>query len=488
MLFRSAIPEPQNSASPTEGGGADLTPPNLSYAISTSTTTIEAHFNETVNQTDAETLANWKIVSLSGFDTVAPYIIECRATSTTSVEVTFSETVNSADANNINNYAIVSGLPITNAVLDLDLTVVNLTTNVQTIDMTYTLQVSWINDTANPPNVIDYLSEASFNGGGGSGIMKVVFIDVEQGDATLIISPTGEAMLFDGGDTNTGAHILSTLASYGVTQLKYTVASHYHEDHIGAMDEVISGLGGISQVTGASFDRGGTYSSTPFNDYLNAVQTKRVTITKGLVLDLGGGVTATTIAVGGNGVNPSNENDLGVVMRIDYQNFQMYLGGDLGGFNAGGYDDIESTVANDVGQVEVYQIDHHGSRFSSNSYFLSVLDPLVTAISVGTTNGYGHVSQEAFDRIVAQGSYMYYTNSGEVATPSAGQGVIVNGDVDLTTDGSTFNVEGDNYQCYGQVDSTPPTIIDVRATDLTHVEITFSESRSEEHTSELQSH
>jgi competence protein ComEC len=473
--FTIRAAQPQNRGSAIEVPPGDTTPPSLSYALSTGTTAIEAHFNEPVNQADAETLSKWKIVSLSGFDTVAPYITECKATSTTSVEVTFSEAVNSADANDIYNYDEVGGLGITNALLNSELTTVTLTTNTQVVDKTYILQVSFINDTASPPNVIEYLSETTFNGGGGGGTMRVAFIDVEQGDATLVVSPTGKAMLFDGGDSGTGPHILSTLTSYGVSQLMYTVVSHYHEDHIGAMDDVISGLGGISQVTGACFDRGGTYSSSIYDEYADAVFSKRMTITKGMVLDLGGGVTATCVAVNGNGVNPPNENDLGVVLRVDYQNFQMYLGGDLGGFNDADYRDIESTVANDVGKVEVYQADHHGSMYSSNSYFLSVTDPLVSVFSVGS-NGYGHVSQEAFNRVLAQGSYMYYTNAGAGTTPSAGQGEIVGGDVDLTTDGSSFVIEGDAYPCHDLVDSIAPTVIDVRATDLTHVEVTFSES------------
>jgi beta-lactamase superfamily II metal-dependent hydrolase len=469
-------PQPQNSDSTTETPPGDIVPPSLSYALSTSTTTIEARFNEMVNEADAETLSKWKIVSLTGFDTVAPHIVECRATSTTSVEVTFSEAVLAVDANDETNYEIVTGLGITNAALNTELTTVNLTTAVQIVGATYTLLVSWINDTASPPNVIDMYSEASFNGGGGSGTMRVAFIDVEQGDSTLVVSPSGGAMLFDGGDTGSGAHILSTLGSYGVSQLMYTVASHYHEDHIGGMDEVIAGLGGIGSVTGTCFDRGGSYSSSIYDEYVDAVLTKRMALTEGTVLDLGGGVTATCIAVNGNGVNPSSENDLGVVMRVDYQNFQMYLGGDLGGFNANDYKDIESTVANDIGKVEVYQVDHHGSMYSSNSYFLGVLEPLVSVFSVGDSNGYGHVHQEAFDRVAAVGSYMYYTNSGEGAVPTAGVGEVVHGDVDLTTDGQGFVVEGDNYVCHDQVDSVAPTVIDVRATDLTHVEVTFSES------------
>jgi len=466
-------PQPQNSDSATEGGGADTDPPELDYAISTSTTEIEVHFNEPVNQADVETLSNWKIISLSGFDTTAPYIVECKATSLTSVEVTFSEAVNSADANNIANYEMVTGLPITNAVLDAELTTVNLTTNPQTADFTYTLLVSWINDTANPPNVIDIYSEASFNGGGGSGNMKIIFIDAEQGDCTLIISPTGDAMLFDGGDTGTGDVILNTLTTEGVTHLNYIVASHYHEDHIGAFDEVIDifGLGNID----VAFDRGGSYSSSPYDEYENAVFPIRMPLDKDDILELGGGVTSTCIAVNGNGLNPTDENDKGIVLRVDYQNFQMYLGGDLSGYNTGDYTDIESSVANDIGKVEVYQVDHHGSEHSSNPVLLAAMDPLASVFSVGN-NGYGHVDGDAYDRILNQGSYMYYTNAGSGVLPSGGEGEIVGGNIELNTDGNSFDIEGDMYQCHDQIDTTPPTIIDVRATHVNHVELTFSES------------
>ncbi|MFO7618927.1 MAG: lamin tail domain-containing protein, partial [Thermoplasmata archaeon] len=423
FIMRTAR-EPQNSASPVEGG-TDSTPPEFRYAISTSPTAIEVRFNEPVNQADAETLTNWNIVSLTGFDTVPPYIVDCVATSLTSVEVTFSEPVNTVNANNIANYEEVSySLAITNAALDAELTTVNLTTGTQVVDRTYTLQISNINDTASPPNVIQQYSETTFNGGGGGGTLEIIFMDVEQSDCTIIISPTGQTMLYDGGFTNRGNDILATLTSKGVTHLAYTVASHYHEDHIGGLDEVITGLGGISYVTGACYDRGGSYASTMYEEYVDVVSSKRMTITKGQVLDLGGGVTATCMGVNGNGLTVSDENDKGVVMRVDYQNFQMYLGGDLGGYNDGGYKDVESTVANDVGKVEVYQVDHHGSKYSSNTNFLGVLDPIVSVFSVGT-NGYGHVSEEAFSRILSQGSYMYYTNTGSGSVPTAGQGEIV---------------------------------------------------------------
>ncbi|MCK5037885.1 MAG: lamin tail domain-containing protein, partial [Thermoplasmata archaeon] len=430
-FIQRSIPEPQNSTSTLEGVGVDTDSPELIYAASTGLTTIEAHFSEPVNTSDVENITNWKIVTHSNLDTNPPYVLDCKATTSTNVEITLSEAVNIIDANDIKNYQIDGGVSVTGAILDAGLAMINLTTTAHPVNITHTLTINWINDTASPSNVIAHNTEAIFNGGDGRGLMKVVFIDVEQGDATLIISPTGEAMLVDGGDTGAGAHILDVLAAHGLSELKYTVATHYHADHIGGLDEVINGLGGSTQITNASYDRGDTYESQAFTDYVDATGSKRKTIEKWDVLDLGGGVTATCVGVNGNGLSVSNENDLGVVLRVDYYDFQMYLAGDLGGYNDGGYDDVESTVANDVGQVEVYQVDHHGSEYSSNPYFLSVLAPTISVFSVGN-NGYGHVTAAAYDRVNNQSSYIYYTNAGSNVLPGAGEGDIVDGDINLT--------------------------------------------------------
>ncbi|MCD6462046.1 MAG: lamin tail domain-containing protein, partial [Thermoplasmata archaeon] len=475
-------PNPQNSDNATETPPAPA-PPEIKRVISTSSTTLEVRFTTEVNQTDVENITHWKIVALGGYDTTPPRIEQCVATDLTHVEITFSEPVNKTDAENTSNYAIDGGLSVISAVLDSELTTVNLTTSTQTEGQTYTLTVNNINDTASPPNTIAPNSQATFSGGGGGGTLTVVFMDIGQGDATLIISPSGQAMLVDSGPTGSGTHVLNVLSSYGVAHLKYTVATHYHEDHIGAMDEIINALGGYSTaITGYCYDRNGSYSSTAFDEYASATGGywynggKRREIFKGDLLDLGGGVTVTCEGVNGNGLSVTNENDYGVVLKMSYGNFDMYVAGDLGGYNSNGYTDVESTVADDVGPVEVYQVDHHGSKYSSNSYFLGVLEPLVSVFSVGDGNSYGHVHQEAYDRIDAVGSYMYYTEYGTGALPQAGHGEVVNGDIVLTTDGSQFTVNGTNYMCKGLQDTEPPTVINVVATDLTHVEVTFSET------------
>lgn len=129
--------------------------------------------------------------------------------------------------------------------------------------------------------------------------LRIVHIDVGQGDATLIVGPT-RTLLFDGGVTGSGNEIRAVLDALGISSIDYFVAGHYHADHIGAIDEVING--GIA-LNLAAYDRGGTYSSQAFTHYTTAVGAKRSTITVNQQIDLGGGCVLTCVAV--NGATPN---------------------------------------------------------------------------------------------------------------------------------------------------------------------------------------
>ena len=68
--------------------------------------------------------------------------------------------------------------------------------------------------------------------------MSVHFIDVGQGDCTLIVSD-GEAMLVDAGESECSQTVVDYLDSMGITSLKYVVGTHPHSDHIGGLSTVI---------------------------------------------------------------------------------------------------------------------------------------------------------------------------------------------------------------------------------------------------------
>ena len=168
--------------------------------------------------------------------------------------------------------------------------------------------------------------------------LKIVHIDVGQGDSTLIIGPTGTTLLFDTGNTGNGAKIRSIFNANGLTSLNYFVAGHYHADHIGSIDELLAT--GITLTT-ASYDRGDTYASTAFNDYLTAVGSKRKTIVLGQIIDLGGGCSAECVVVNGQTPNGTistldssgadDENSHSIVLVIRYGTFDYVISSDLTG-------------------------------------------------------------------------------------------------------------------------------------------------------------
>jgi beta-lactamase superfamily II metal-dependent hydrolase len=294
---------------------------------------------------------------------------------------------------------------------------------------------------------------AGFAGESGAGL-TIYCLDVGQGDCTIIVSPTGGTLLFDAGINGKGNNtIIPYLQGLGITALDYVACSHYHVDHIGGLDEVVNSLG-IDSIRVAALDRGWSYTTATYTSYAAAVAPKRTTILDGQVIDLGGGVTVTCIGVNGNGqLSPPfddkyDENDLCVALLVEYGDFDFFVAGDLSGSNSSGYHDIETSIASEVGDIDIYRVDHHGSASNSNAYLVSTFEPEVSVISVGS-NSYGHPTQTVIDRLVNNGSYIYQTELGSGGTIPSGEGEVVGGHIVISVDGGSYTVNGDVYHMAG---------------------------------------
>jgi beta-lactamase superfamily II metal-dependent hydrolase len=75
-----------------------------------------------------------------------------------------------------------------------------------------------------------------------AGTLDFYFLDVELGNATLIVTPSGQTLLIDGGnqtpDNRDARRVLALAKQLGITQLDYLVVTHYHGDHYGAIPEI----------------------------------------------------------------------------------------------------------------------------------------------------------------------------------------------------------------------------------------------------------
>lgn len=292
--------------------------------------------------------------------------------------------------------------------------------------------------------------------------LKIHHINVGQGDCTLIVSPTGRTMLIDAGNNSLGtSKVLPYLQGLGVASLDYVVTTHYHADHMGGSDEVINGLTGLH--VGTVLDRGTAHAvptTVTYTTYVPAAASAvggRQTLTAGQIIDLGGGVTlkclATDGTVLGTGTIPSatsSENDLSNAWLLSFNEFRYFTGGDCGGETTY-YADLETPIAQVVGKVDAFKVNHHGSQYSTNQTFLNALNPTAAVIMVGNGNTYGHPVQAILDRLAAANCYTYLTEAGAGGTLAAGRGVVANGNVVIATTGhTTYTVS------YGtQTDSFP---------------------------------
>ncbi len=290
-------------------------------------------------------------------------------------------------------------------------------------------------------------------------LLEIHHINVGQADATLIKSPTGITALIDGGNTGNGTNIIRPyLNSLGITYLHYVICSHYHTDHMGGLDEVINGLGASN--IGAVYDRGRDAplpTTVAFTDYETAANStgRRYKIVLGQILDLGGGVTMRCVATDGEVINyglvpnaTKSENDLSIGWLLNYNTFQYFTGGDLGGETTY-YADNETPLAPQVGNVDAFKVNHHGSQYSTNQTFVNTLQAEVCIIPVGT-NSYGHPTQVVLDRLAAANCYIYQIATGSGGTIPVGKGVVANNHVILKTSGSNYTIS------YGATTHTYP--------------------------------
>ncbi|HEX8170991.1 MAG TPA: hypothetical protein VF824_10670 [Thermoanaerobaculia bacterium] len=121
----------------------------------------------------------------------------------------------------------------------------------------------------------------------------------------------------------------------------------------------------------------------------------------------------------------------------------LFDNGDLSGVETDDYLDIETGLEPDVGQVEVYKVHHHGSRYSSNEDWLATIQPRIGVISTGTKNKYGHPTQECLDRLHDAGITTFWTSRGKGATPDPQQDTIAGTVIVEYTPGTgSFTVTG----------------------------------------------
>jgi len=191
----------------------------------------------------------------------------------------------------------------------------------------------------------------------------ITFLDVGQGDATLIEWSGGETWLVDGGGRR--QQVLQYLRRRGVFSLDVVVASHGHPDHIRGLEAVVGEL-----------DVAELWIADPegMDDLLAVAGARGVPL----------------VRRSAQAVDPMDDaqswgvNDRSLVLSLETQGGQVLFTGDL---EAAGEKAVSGWVQ---GPISVLKVPHHGSKTSSTPIFLEAVQPALAVISVGRRNRFGH--------------------------------------------------------------------------------------------------
>ena len=216
---------------------------------------------------------------------------------------------------------------------------------------------------------------------------KIHYIDVGQGDASLIVC-NGETMLIDAGDNEYGMVVVDYIKNLGINHLDYVVGTHPDADHVGGLDDVIYNID-CNVIVLSEKDS----DSKTYNDVLKAIKetgNKYAKINYGDSFNLGDALVKTIGPV--KSYKDSNNNSIAFMISYDNKKFLF-----MGDTEKEGEKDILSK-GTDV-KADVLKCAHHGSSSSSSYDFLKAVNPGTAIISCGKDNEYGHPHTETILRL-----------------------------------------------------------------------------------------
>lgn len=225
------------------------------------------------------------------------------------------------------------------------------------------------------------------------GFMNITHLYVGQGDCTVVTTPKGKTLLIDSGPEQSGKKVENYLKYKGKRQVDLAIVSHPHEDHIGGLLYLIEeGYNVKAVIWQVPDDLKDEYAFR----LKKLCEKQKIPLYKGY---RGNEVRIDDVCLQVlwpyKDADYSNANEASLVCVLKYGEFEELFTGDIGFAT-------EKYLENDLDDLEILKVPHHGSSYSSSSKFLKKLSVEYGMISAGVRNLYGHPNRLTLERLKEQ--------------------------------------------------------------------------------------
>lgn len=232
--------------------------------------------------------------------------------------------------------------------------------------------------------------------------LYINFIDVGQGDSTLITTQYNKKILIDGGGSEFGSTfdvgektLLPYLLKKKIHKVDCVIISHFDSDHVGGILTILEELN-VKQVL---IPKQVEYSEN-YNKFLDIIKKRNIKVKivgEGNTINLDKNTYIDILWPEEKQITDNVLNNNSMIVRLCYKNFKMLFTGDIEEIAEQKllqkYENTEKLTA------DILKVAHHGSKSSSIAEFLEKVNPKIAVIGVGKNNKFGHPNAGVLDRL-----------------------------------------------------------------------------------------
>ena len=225
-----------------------------------------------------------------------------------------------------------------------------------------------------------------------NGILTVAFLNIGQGNATFIESPTGTQVVIDGGPNKTLMREISAVLPWYDRHIDIILASHPDRDHYEGFFSLLdkysidvfmeSGIAGI------------TNEFLSLKEKIVSKKIPSVTARRGEVIDIGGGAYI-EIMFPDRDISGLETNNGSIFVRLVYGETSVIISGDA----PKAMENYLITLEPQKIDSDIIVLGHHGAKTSSSEEYIKAVSPEYAIISLGAGNSYGHPHKETLDTL-----------------------------------------------------------------------------------------